>query len=106
MYICNIVTQPGETDDFKASDHIKLLNSYLGCKKVSVGIFNHEEMDPELVKKYETEEQKSPVELDRENLNDIEIIEDDLITDESGSFRHDTIRLGFNIFSYLLNHKK
>jgi len=106
MYICNIVTQPGETDDFRASDHINLLNSYLGCKKISVGIFNHEEMDPVLVKKYETEEQKDPVILDRENLSDIEIIEDDLITDESGSFRHDTIRLGFNIFSYLLNKKK
>ncbi len=106
MYVCNIVTQPGETDDFKASDHINLLNNYLGEKKIEVGIFNHEKMDPELVKKYETEEQKDPVILDRENLTSIEIIEDDLITDESGIFRHDTIRLGFNIFSYLLNHKK
>ncbi|MBQ8472327.1 MAG: YvcK family protein [Bacilli bacterium] len=106
MYICNIVTQPGETDDFKASDHINLLNSYLGNKKIDVGIFNHEEMDPELVKKYETEEQKDPVILDRENLTNIKIIEDDLITSESGTFRHDTIRLGFNIFSYLLNKRK
>lgn len=106
MYVCNIVTQPGETDDFKASDHINLLNSYLGKKKINVGIFNHEQMDPELVLKYETEEQKDPVMLDRENLKDIEIIEDDLITDESGTFRHDTIRLGFNIFSYLLKKKK
>lgn len=106
MYVCNIVTQPGETDDFKASDHINLLNSYLGKKKINIGIFNHEQMDPELVLKYETEEQKDPVMLDRENLKDIEIIEDDLITDESGTFRHDTIRLGFNIFSYLLKKKK
>ncbi len=106
MYVCNIVTQPGETDDFKASDHINLMNSYLGKKKVSVGIFNHEEMDSELVKKYETEEQKDPVILDRENLSDIEIIEDDLITSDEGIFRHDTTRLGFLIFSYLLNHKK
>ena len=106
MYVCNIVTQPGETDDFKASDHIKLLNSYLGKKKVSVGIFNHEEMNSELIKKYETEEQKDPVILDRKNLSDIEIIEDDLITDEDGRFRHDTLRLGLNIFTYLLNHRK
>ena len=26
MYVCNMVTQPGETEDFKVSDHIKLLN--------------------------------------------------------------------------------
>ena len=102
MYCCNIVTQPGETDDFKASDHINLLNSYLGERKINVGIFNKEHMDPELVLKYETEEQKDPVVLDRENLKDIEVIEDDLITDSDGTFKHDTIRLALNIFEYLL----
>ena len=106
MYICNIVTQPGETDDMNASDHINLLNSYLGNKKISVGIFNKEQMDPELVKKYETEEQKDPVKLDKENLKDIKIIEDDLIDTKSGVFRHDTTRLGFHIFAYLLNYKE
>ena len=90
----------------KSKANINLLNSYLGKKKVSVGIFNHEEMAPELVKKYETEEQKDPVILDRENLKDIEIIEDDLITDEDGTFKHDTLRLGLDIFAYLLNHRK
>lgn len=102
MYCCNIVTQPGETDDFKASDHINLLNSYLGEKKISVGIFNKEQMDPELVLKYETEEQKDPVVFDKENLGDLEIIEDNLITDADGTFKHDVIRLAFNIFEYLL----
>jgi len=102
MYCCNIVTQPGESDDFKASDHINLLNSYLGEKKISVGIFNTEHMDPELVLKYETEEQKDPVIFDKENLGDIEIIEDELITDADGTFKHDVIRLAFNIFKYLL----
>lgn len=102
MYCCNIVTQPGETDDFKASDHINLLNSYLGERKINVGIFNKEAMDQELVKKYETEEQKDPVILDKENLSDIEVIEDDLITDIDGTFKHDTMRLAFLIFEYLL----
>ncbi len=102
MYCCNIVTQPGETDDFTASDHIKTLNSYLGKRKINVGIFNHEEMDPKLVVKYRTEEQKDPVILDRDKLKDIEVIEDDIITDKDGSFRHDTVRLAFLIFEYLL----
>ena len=26
MYVCNMVTQPGETEDFKVSDHVRLLN--------------------------------------------------------------------------------
>ena len=106
MYICNIVTQPGETDGMSASDHINLLNNYLGEKKISVGIFNKEEMDKKLLEKYEKEESKNPVVLDKENLNNIKIIEDDLIESSDGVFRHDTIRLGFHIFEYLLNQKK
>ena len=102
MYCCNIVTQPGETDDFKASDHINLLNSYLGKRKIDVAIFNKEKMDPKLVLKYATEEQKDPVIIDRKNLKNIEIIEDDLVSVVNGSFRHDTIRLALLIMEYLL----
>ena len=106
MYVCNIVTQPGETDDFKASDHINLLNSYLGNKKIAVGVFNKKEMDNDLLKKYETEEQKDPVILDKENLSNIEIIEEDLVECSDGVFRHDVIRLGLLIFAYLLNQNR
>ena len=38
MYVCNAVSQPGETDGFKVSDHIKMLNSYLGEREVNVVI--------------------------------------------------------------------
>ena len=30
MYVANMMTQPGETDDYKVSDHINVLNEYLG----------------------------------------------------------------------------
>ena len=35
MYVCNMMTQPGETDNFKVSDHINVINSYLNKKKIS-----------------------------------------------------------------------
>ena len=40
MYICNMLTQPGETDNFKVSDHIKVLQKHLGSRKVDVVIAN------------------------------------------------------------------
>ena len=52
MYICNMMTQPGETDDFKASDHINVLNSYLGKKKISIVIANNGQIPEEMIKKY------------------------------------------------------
>ena len=54
IYVCNIMTQPGETDDFKVSDHVKLLNRYLGKRKIDAVILNNGIIDPEIVKNYET----------------------------------------------------
>ena len=64
MYLCNVVTQPGETDDFTVSDHVKLLNRYLDKKKVDAVIASNTKLDKEIAKKYETEEQKEPVIID------------------------------------------
>ena len=45
MYVCNMVTQPGETEDFKVSDHIHLINQYLGKRKVDVVVANDGAID-------------------------------------------------------------
>lgn len=65
MYVCNIVTQPGETDDFTVSDHIKVLNEYLGKRKVDVVIVNDGHIDVDIAEKYQTLEQKDPVIFDK-----------------------------------------
>ena len=101
MYVCNMMTQPGETDNFKVSDHIEKLNKYLGKRKIEVVIANNAEIDEKMAKFYETTEQKDPVILDKENLN-IEVIEDNFIyITKNNLLRHDNIKLGFNIFYYL-----
>lgn len=40
MYVSNMMTQPGETDNFTVSDHIKVLNDYLGKRKINVVVAN------------------------------------------------------------------
>ena len=102
MYVCNIMTQPGETDKYKVSDHIKKLNEYLGKRKVDVVIANNGKIEPNIINKYSTLEQKDPVILDKQNLKDIEIISDNLVKVEEGTLRHDTLKLSLDIFSYLL----
>lgn len=102
MYICNIMTQPGETDKYKVSDHVNKINDYLGNRNIDVVIANKGKIDTEIIEKYLTLEQKDPVILDKENLKNIEIISDNLIKVEDGSLRHDVLRLSLDIFSYLL----
>ena len=104
MYLCNVVTQPGETDDFTVSDHVKLLNRYLDKKKVDAVIASNTKLDKEIAKKYEIEEQKEPVIIDYEELEKVgvELIEDDLIIVEDNILRHNSLKLSSLIFSYLM----
>ena len=108
MYVCNMVTQPGETDGFKVSDHVKLLNQYLGRRKIDVVIANNGEIDAEMVKRYESLEQKDAVELDiteTENLVN-ELISDDYVTVKNNLLRHNVMKLSMHIFGYLLEKIK
>ena len=104
MYICNAVTQPGETDGFTVGDHIKLLNKYLDKKKLDVVIASNTKVNPEIAKKYETEEQKEPIIIDYDEIKktNTELIEDNLFTIEDNMIRHDSLKLCFQIFSYLM----
>ena len=105
MYLCNIVTQPGETDNFTVGDHVKLLNRYLDNKKVDVVIANNKKVSDAMAKRYESEEQKDPVLIDREVLDEIgiELIEDDLIIiDTDNTLKHNSLKLSSLIFSYLM----
>lgn len=107
MYVCNMVTQPGETEDFKVSDHIKLLNQYLGKRKIDVVIANDGQIDEDMAKRYESLEQKDPVELDREETEKLveKVISDDYVTVKNNLLRHKVMKLSMHIFGYLLEQK-
>ena len=108
MYVCNMVTQPGETEDFKVSDHIRLINQYLGKRKVDVVIANDGIIDEEMAKRYESLEQKDPVELDKEVTETMveRLIHDDYVTVKNNLLRHNVLKLGMHIFGYLLEEKQ
>lgn len=104
LYLCNAVTQPGETDGFTVSDHINLLNKYLVNKSITAVVASNTKIDQVVAEKYETEEQKDPVKIDYEKLKKIgvELIEADLITIEDNTLRHNSLKLSSIIFDYLM----
>lgn len=102
LYIANMMTQPGETDNFKVSDHIKVLNHYLGKKKVTATIANTGKIPKEVLKKYATEEQKDQVVFDKENLTNLKVISNDYVTIENKIIRHKVDKLSIDIYNYLL----
>ena len=108
VYICNLFTQPGETDDFTVKDHIDYLEKYLGKGAIDVVIANNEVISSDLANKYASEEQKDPVILDMHELDDanIYVIADKLFTIEDGWYRHDALKTGYLLFQYLMDGKK
>ena len=103
VYVCNIMTQPGETDNFRVSDHINLINGYLGNRKVDAVVINNGKIDTEIVKKYETTEQKDLVLFDKDNIKNVEIIENNYSIIKKGSIRHDALKVSIDLLSYLLD---
>ena len=104
MYICNAMTQPGETDGFGVSDHVNVLEHYLGQGTIDVVIASNTKVSPQMLVRYETQEQKNPVRIDYENIigKPYELIVEDLMTTADGTLKHDSMKLSALIFSYLM----
>lgn len=103
MYICNMMTQPGETDKYTVGDHIEVCNKYLG-KNIDVVLINNGEISKEIEEKYLTMEQKDPVKIDKENLKkfNIDCIENDYVSIDDGVLRHNVDKLALDIYTYLV----
>ena len=108
MYVCNLFTQPGETDDFSVYDHVAYLEKYLGKENLDVVIANNTIMSSKLASKYASEELKDPVLFDISEFegSNIHLIADKLFTIEDGYYRHDSLKTAYLIFSYLMDGVK
>lgn len=106
LYVCNMFTQPGETDSFALTDHIKVLNRYLGKRKIDVVIANDGIIPKKYIEKYHRDEEKEPVIIDSKNLSrfNFKLIKSDFVNVENGSLKHDTIKLSLKVFEELVKN--
>lgn len=103
MYICNMLTQPGETDDFKVSDHIKFIENYIGKNTINAVIANTSPI-PQNMSLLVKSEGKDPVEIDSAELEKmgVELFADKLFKVEDGYVRHNSLKTAYLIFTYLI----
>ncbi len=93
VYVCNAMSQPGETDNFCASDHIRALAAHANAKVLDRCILNTGEMPPEVLKRY-AKENSYPVAADAKNIEKMgyQVIGADIVITE-GVIRHDAKKL-------------
>ncbi len=94
LYICNIMTQDGETEGMTASDHVKALLRHSGPGLIDLCLCNSAPVRSGLLERYR-EEDAAPIRVDREEIEalGIEVVERPLSSETSDYARHSVTRL-------------
>ena len=108
IYVCNIMTQPGETDGFSVSDHVNALIKHAGSKKIIDTVLVNDFMPSNLAEKYQLSG-SYPVKTDYENLKKlgIKMFSRKLIEDNKDGFvRHSSHRVARAIYYWFRKEHK
>ena len=95
IYVCNIMTQPGETDGYSASEHVKAILDHAKYDNILDAVFVNDSLPKNLALKYKAAN-SVPVKLDIENLKSlgVKVVIKRLIEKNSeGLVRHSPRRL-------------
>lgn len=90
IYVANVMTQQGETNDFTVSDHVLAITEHIGPVITDV-LVHSENLPSDILARYEAEE-SAPVAVDTEVLRKmgLRVRETDLLSKESSAgVRHD-----------------
>jgi uncharacterized cofD-like protein len=97
IYVCNIMTQPGETDGFGVAEHVARLTEYTGAGLIEHVIANDRSPDAASLAPYISDgaRQVLPTERDAAYLRQsgVELTAGDFIEIKSGYIRHDSMRI-------------
>ncbi|WP_243137209.1 gluconeogenesis factor YvcK family protein [Heliorestis convoluta] len=106
IYVCNVMTQPGETDGYRASQHLQAINQHCRSNIIDHIIVNREKIPHQLLRKYEKKGQK-PVAVDYKNLErqGCQVVQAKLINIEN-LVRHDPVRLSQTIMDLVMKEKE
>lgn len=104
VYVCNVMTQIGETTNYTASDHVQAIIDHIGPNIID-SIIVHNRPISEAMRTLYAEEQSEPVVLDKERLINLglDVIEGDIIDQSKPYLRHDTEKIARMLYSFIDN---
>jgi len=106
IYVSNIMTEPGQTDNYKVSDLINAVHEHVGKGVMDYCLVNESDIMPEYIRRY-NEEGSEILELDKSGIKatGIRIVVSDLATtDGKGFIRHDSRKLGKAIMTIVCDN--
>lgn len=89
VYLSNIMTEPGQTDEYSVSDHVKAIVEHCGKGIIDYCIYDTGEVIPEYIKKYNLEGQDL-VDANTDKVKGIKFLQRNLSTITNEFIRHDS----------------
>ncbi len=102
VYVCNVMTQPGETDGYSVSDHIKALLKHSHEQILDYCVVNNGVVPDEVLKRY-SQDNSLLVVNDRKKIENLgyRVVEEDFTMIQDGVIRHDSEKLAKIILSFI-----
>ena len=100
IYVCNIMTQPGETDNYSVASHVNALISHAGGKKIIDAVLVNDSLPDNISEGY-AKSGSIPVRLDMENIAPIgiEVVSQKLLQEnKQGLVRHSSHRVARAVY--------
>jgi uncharacterized cofD-like protein len=106
LYVCNIMTQNGETDNYGVEDHIKAIFNHSKREVIDYVIVNVGKVDAELEERYKEETSKL-VSMNEKKVNalNVKIIEGNFIKINKGFIRHNSEKLAAILIETIMEKK-
>ena len=105
VYISNIMTEPGQTDDYSIADHINAITEHCGTGIIDYCIYDTGEIIPEYIKKYNREGQDI-VEQDISKIKGIKFLQRNLSIIKGSLIRHDPSLVAASIIELICDDLK
>ena len=107
LYVCNIMTEPGLTDNYSVADHINAIVEHCGEGLIDYCLYDTGEVIPEYIKKYNLDGAEL-VEQDLSDIKDkrIKFIKEDMSVIKDDFVRHNSMLIADTLIKIICDDLK
>lgn len=105
FYVCNLMTQPGETDNYNVSDHVKAIIKHSRDQMIDYVIVNDQKISDDLIVNYKYQGAKQVL-IDEDQIKElkemnIKVICSDFVDIRKGYIRHNSDKIGQMLLDFV-----
>jgi len=105
VFVSNIMTEPGQTDNYTLSDHINAIHEHAGKGMIDFCIASDSDIMPEYIRMY-NKNHSDVIDIDKARVKNTGVklaVEDMSIVDDNGKIRHDSLKLAKAIINIMIS---